>query len=98
MSREALGARAGVLPAVPWPAVSGEGQAEAPVEAGSPFAGVGNGCCLGRSELGRGRGVRGQLERGRDGPDPGGQRQKKKQSGYEALHGLCGTAGARPHL
>lgn len=68
-SCESLAACTGVLPGVLWSASRWEGQAEPPVEAGSAFAGVRTRCGLGRGGLCRSRGVRGQLERGRDGPD-----------------------------
>ncbi len=99
-SGEALAARTGVLPGVLWPAGGREGQAEAPVEAGSAFAGVRTRCGLGRGGLSRGRGVRGQLEGRGDGPDAAAaadaaaaqEQEEEKQGGREAPYDLCGTA------
>lgn len=97
-SSEALAARTGVLPGVLWPASGWQRQAEAPVEAGSSFAGVRTWCSLGRGGLSWGRGVRGQLERRWDSPDAAAaaavaqEQEEEKQGGREAPCSQCGTA------
>lgn len=90
---EALAARAGVLPGVLWPASGGEGHAQPPIEAGAALAGIRTRCGLGWGGLGRCWGVRGQLERGRDGPVAAAQEQEKKQGVCDASYHLI----ARTH-
>lgn len=95
-SGEALAAGTGVLPGVLWPAGGRQSQTEAPVEAGSAFAGVRARCGLGRGGLSRGRGVRGQLEERGGGPDAAAaavkEQEDEKQGGREAPCQPCGAA------
>lgn len=92
-----MAAGTGVLPGVLCPAGVRQGQTQAPVEAGSAFAGVRTRCGLGRGGLSRRRGVRGQLEGRGGGRDAAAveEQEDEKQGACEAPCDLCGTAAGK---
>lgn len=101
MSSEALAAGARVLPGPLRPEGRKEGQAEPLVQAGPSFAGVWTRCRLGWGGLRRGRGVRSQLERRRDGVDASAWKQQEEDEekrGVRRLpHNRWNRGAPHPH-